>query len=444
MTPDRKMLREIAVLSGPVMIGMISHTVINIVDAAMVGRLGDAPLAAVGLGALLIHILVLVFGSLNVGTQAVTARRVGEGRLEELPGIVWNSAALALAVGITVSLAGYLLSPRLFSLLSREAAILRDGTDYLAIRFLGLFAFVVMFALSGFVYGVARVKIDMTVSIAVNLLNVVLNYFLIYGHWIFPRLEVRGAAIASSASLVAGLVLYVGLVHGRILSRLPSWRAGCALSRSLMIQIVRISAPRAVQSLSILGFLAYLSFIGRIGTSELAVSNIIFRAFDLTFMIGIAIGASSATLVGRSLGAGASGLAGRYGWHAAALGSVVMGTIGLLFLFFPREIMRVFTANEATIELGVLPFRLLGVFQCIDGVGIILSRTLQGIGDTLYVMGAEMVCILGLFIPYGYLVIIHLHGSLVAAWLGVCLYIVSFCAAMAWRFAGGRWKRIRV
>jgi len=444
MNIDHSMNRTIIRLASPVMIGMISHTMIQIVDTAMVGRLGVEQLASVGLGSLFIHVTVLVFGSLNVGTQAITARRLGERRLEEYPRIVLNTLVLALAVGIPVSFIGYILSPRIFSALSTDPAIVRDGIAYLCIRFSGLFCVIAMWALSGFTYGVARVKIDMIVSIAVNACNILLNYLLIFGHAGLPRLEVRGAAIASVMSTALGLLLYIFLIHFRILRRLPAPLPRPRVSKTLIGKIIRISGPRAVQSVTIVGFLVFLSLIGRIGTAALAISNIIMKAFDFSFMIGLSIGAASATLVGRSLGERNAALAARYGWHCVGIGVLSMGIIGASFIFLPREIMGIFTNDRAAIEMGVAPFRLLGAFQCVDAVGIIFSRTLQGIGSTLYVMIAEMICMGGVLVPVAYASIEVFHAGLLVAWCAIYLYTICFAFAMAWKFREGGWKKIEI
>jgi MATE family multidrug resistance protein len=442
MTIERKMIREIVTLAYPVIIGMISHTVLNLVDTAMVGRLGDVALGSVGIGSFFVLVTVLIFGSFHIGMQAITARRLGEKRPEEFERILLNGSLLALAVGVAVSAAGYVLSSRIFSLLSDDPEIVRVGTGYLAIRSLSIFSLVMIFTLRGFVYGLARVRIDMIVSILINLLNIVLNYFLIFGHWIFPRLEVRGAAIASAVSTIIGLAVYIGFVYFRVHRHLPG--GGPILSRSLMWQITRISAPRALQSVSIFGFLVFLRFVGEIGVAELAISNIIFKVFNIAFMVGMSVGAASATLVGRSLGEGDERLAERYGWHSVGLGSLVMGLIGALFIFFPREIMGIFTSSADTIELGVVPFRLLGAFQFVDGVGIVLSRILQGTGNTFYVMIAEMFTVCIIFIPFTFAAVRLLEGGLELTWWGLYLYVTVFAAAMFVKFLRGGWKHVRI
>ena len=444
MTVERTMIREILRLAYPVIVGMVSHTVLNLVDTAMVGRLGDIALGSVGLGSYLVLVMVLVFGSLSIGTQAITSRRLGENRPLEFKRIGVNASFLALVTGVAVSIAGYFLSPRIFSVLSDNPEVVRVGTPYLAIRFLSLFSMVMIFTLRGFVYGLGRTRIDMIVSVLINLLNIVLNYFLIFGHWIFPRLEVEGAAIASATSTVIGLAVYIAFVYFRVHRHLPKGDGGHRLSRDLMWQIMRISAPRALQSLSIIGFLIFLGFIGQIGIGELAISNIIFKAFNLSFMVGMSIGTASATLVGRSLGEGNEGLAVRYGWHSVGIGALVMGFIGALFMFFPREIMGFFTNSPETIEKGVLPFQLLGAFQLIDGVGIVLSRTLQGAGSTFYVMISEMIVVWIFFIPFTYAAINMMNGGMVLAWWGLFIYIVLFAAAMVFKFHEGSWKRVRI
>lgn len=443
MTIERKMIREILLLAYPVIVGMISHTVLNLVDTAMVGRLGDVALGSVGLGSFFILVTVLVFGSFHVGMQAITARRLGEKRHEEFERILHNGSFLALIVGVAVSAAGFALSSPIFSLLSDDPEIVREGTAYLSIRSLSLFSMVMIFTLRGFVYGMARVRIDMIVSVLINLLNIVLNYFLIFGHWIFPRLEVRGAAIASAVSTVIGLIVYIIFVYYRVHRHLPSAR-GPILSRGLMWQITRISAPRALQSVSIFGFLIFLRFVGEIGVGELAISNIIFKVFNLSFMVGMSVGTASATLVGRSLGEGDGKLAERYGWHSVGLGAFVMGLIGALFIFFPREIMGIFTSSAETIEIGVVPFRLLGAFQAIDGVGIVLSRILQGTGNTTYVMMSEMFTVWIIFIPFTYIAVRLLDGDLLLTWWGLYLYVTIFAVAMYIKFLHGSWKHVEI
>lgn len=444
MDREKGLSREIFELALPVTVGMISHTVLNIVDTAMVGRLGDLALAAVGLGSFFILVSVLVFGSLSVGTQALTSRRLGEGRRGEFPRIFASSSALALIIGASASIAGYLLSPAIFSVLSTDPAVIETGTPYMSIRFIGMFAMVTIFTLRGFVFGMARVRIDMVVSIFINLLNIVLNWLLIFGNLGLPRLEVRGAAIASTVSTVLGLLLYMAILSARVLRKRAGEGPGLSVDRGMMSAILRISAPRAVQSMSVVGFLVFLSLVGRIGVEQLAISNIIFKAFNLSFMVGMSIGAASATLVGRSLGQGRRDSAERYGWRSAALGAALMGIIGMLFMFFPRWIMGLFTSSAGTIERGVVPFRLLGAFQFVDGIGIVLSRTLQGAGSTMFVMISEIVCVWGFMIPFSWVAIEVFGGGLLSAWWGMFIYIVVFAGMMSWKFREGGWKEIDI
>jgi len=211
-----------------------------------------------------------------------------------------------------------------------------------------------------------------------------------------------------------------------------------------MGRIIKISLPRAIQSISLTGFIIFLSFTGRIGVAELAISNIIFKAFNFAFMMGMSIGTVSATLAGRSLGEGKEMLAVRYGWHSAGLGAVVMGLIGTAFMFFPREIMGIFTDSSLTVEKGVMPFRILGIFQFIDGIGIVLSRTLQGTGSTTFVMVSEMTCIWLVMIPLTWVSVELLGGNLFLAWTSLCVYIGCFATLMAWKFREGGWKKVRV
>jgi Na+-driven multidrug efflux pump len=121
-----------------------------------------------------------------------------------------------------------------------------------------------------------------------------------------------------------------------------------------------------------------------------------------------------------------------------------MGVIGALFMFFPREIMNVFTSSRETVEKGVLPFRILGAFQFLDGIGIVLSRTLQGAGSTFYVMVSEMIAVWGIMIPFSYLAVEVFHGDIVMVWWGCFLYIIAFTSAVTWKFHEGGWKQVKI
>jgi Na+-driven multidrug efflux pump len=106
--------------------------------------------------------------------------------------------------------------------------------------------------------------------------------------------------------------------------------------------------------------------------------------------------------------------------------------------------MSVFSGSPETIELGVTAFRLLGVFQFVDGVGIVLSRTLQGAGSTIYVMVSEMICVWLVMIPVAWLAVEHFGAGLTVAWTGLYLYMLVFSLLMTWKFREGGWKSIRI
>ena len=115
-----------------------------------------------------------------------------------------------------------------------------------------------------------------------------------------------------------------------------------------------------------------------------------------------------------------------------------------LFILFPREIMGIFTSSKETIEIGIVPFRLLGAFQLVDGVGIVLSRILQGTGNTTYVMMSEMFTVWIIFIPFTYAAVRLLEGDLLLTWWGLYLYVTIFAAAMFVKFLRGSWKQVEI
>ena len=195
----------------------------NIVASAMCGRLGAAPLAETALGAHIVLVATYSFGTINVGVQAITSRRFGEGKYS-LCGSTLNKSLLMLAlVGLIASFVGFTYGRSMLSLIADDPEVYNLGEFYVTIRFLEILPFLLIGVYRGFFDGIGITKVNMQSMIIMNLLNVVLNYLLIYGKFGFPRLEVSGAGIASMISSYLGLT--VTIAH----SSLPMYRKNYSL-----------------------------------------------------------------------------------------------------------------------------------------------------------------------------------------------------------------------
>lgn len=432
-------------LAYPVMLGMMSQVILNITDTAMVGRLGAPALAATGLGSMVFLVVALAFESLGTGTQILTSRRWGEGQPGAGSRVLLNSLVLTLPLGLLLSSLGVFEAVPFISLLVQDHQVQTLTVSYVRLRFLGLFFFLMITSFRGYFDGVGKTRIRMEYMILVVSLNIILNYLLIFGKWGFPRLEVAGAALASTLSVMVGAAyILICALRDNVLREHPFFRRG-NFHLPVIKGIVHFSLPKGFRMFfTFSSFLVFLKIIGMIGVKELAVSNILLAILSFSFMPGLGIGIAGATLIGQSLGAKRFPAARRYGWGAARFGAIFMGISGIFFIIFARPILSVFTPDAGVIRAGVWPLVILGAVQIFDGAGTVLSQCLEGAGATHWVLKVEIVIHWLFLLPLTYLLTIVLDWGLVGAWGSIGLMMVVYALVMIRKFRGDSWMRIPV
>lgn len=245
--PRRKRLRSIRVLALPIVGGMVSQNLLNLVDAAMVGALGESALAAVGVGSFATLMLsTFVVGIASGGVQAMSARRVGEGRQDQAALVLNGGLAFALVVGAPAAALLVAVTPRVFACLNGDPEVVRQGIPYMQARLVAITAISMNFAFRGYWNGVQRSELYMRALIVMHVANVVLDWMLIFGNFGAPALGTFGAGVASSAATVLGTFYYFVLAwsHARargFLSKLPD-----AHTLATMVRLGVPSSPAAV------------------------------------------------------------------------------------------------------------------------------------------------------------------------------------------------------
>lgn len=438
-------VRKVVRLAYPVALGMISITLLNVVDTAMLGRLGSIPLAAAGISGVAYFAIVFSLAGIGVGVQTLTARRYGERELLQCGQVLNAGLILSLIAGIPLVLASGGLAKLISPFLSQQSEVVSLGAIYLRYRFLGAAFLLLNMVYRGFYNGIGDTKQQLVSAIIVTISNILLDYALIFGNLGLPKMGIAGAAIASTIATGVGSVYFVSisLLRRYKASYYPYRHFSRAVSR--FGAIIRLSLPVMGQRLISNGsFFIFFSIVARIGTLELAASNIIRSVIGLSIMPAIGIGVAGMTLVGQNLGAEKPDEAELFAWDAAKLAAYLMAGIGLSFVAFPRFIFMIYTSDPAVIALGRMPLIFLGLTQAFGGVSLVLEQSLQGAGNTRYVMLAEVIVCSLFYLPVAYLLGIHLHLGITGAWLGELVYWVTMSSLMASKFRTGTWKLIRV
>lgn len=413
---SRPRLRRILGLALPIVGGMVSQNVLNLVDAAMVGRVPDATtaLAAVGMGSFLTFLAGAFLMGLGAGVQAIAARRVGEGRRGECALPLNGGLLLSLGLGLPLSVVLASLAPAIFRWLVDDPQVIAQGTPYLQARLLALAAVGANFSFRGYWNATDRSALYMSTLVVMHSANIALNGVLIFGAFGVPAMGAPGAGVASAIAtgIGTGTYLALGLRHGRREGFLVAFP-----SREGLRRIVALSVPAGLQqSFFAAGMVVFMWIVGQVGTPQMAASHVILQLLLVAMLPALGFGLASASLVGQALGRGGADDARRWGFEVVRVSSLVVGVIALPAMVLPELPLRLFLTDPATLAIAAGPMRLVALSLPVDATGAVLMNGLYGAGASRRVMVTATVLQWGLGLPLAYLVGPVLGLGLLAVW----------------------------
>lgn len=452
--------RTIIALAAPTLAAMVSQTLINQADHILVGRL-PAEESIPGQTALQISLILLwaVGGTLStivgVGTQAFTARRLGERADKSAGQVLASSLLLSVGVGLLASIVFYLLTPHIFRPLSRnDERVVALGVPFLRWRYLAILPMVVSISYKSFFDGIGKTWVHMGAAISMNIINFVLNLALVFGKWGFPRMGVEGSGVASCiSSYIGAILMLVWSLRGELRERFQYYRAQAA-DPQLARGILRLAWPSGVAViLAMSGFAFFMGVVGELdkaaghaqgeGIYAAATSNII-NFFQLVFISCIAYGSATATLVGQNMGARKIEVAEKYVWASAKLGAVLFAAVGLLTCVYPHAIMELWSKDQAVIEVATPILRVLGVCEPVACLALVFTYALYGAGNARFVMLVEGSLHFTCLMPASYLLGLFFGLGIWGVWIAMMAYIVLMACIMAAKFSTGTWKTIQI
>ncbi len=437
--------KNIIRLALPVALENVLHMAVFIVDIIMIGRLGTAPVAAVGLAGALSFVIAMIFTALNVGTTALVARSFGAKQKAEAREVAGQSILISLVFGLTISPFIFYFADNILILMSAEEEVVALGSSYLKIVLsFFIFRLIVLTGTSIF-RGAGDTFTPMIITLIMNCVNILFNWLLIFGIWIFPRMEVVGAAWATSIAYTVGAVL----IFYKLLSRKSiltiSFRNIIAVNKSIIKRILRVSLPATLDaSLTQMGYLFFIKVIAMLGTVALAAHQIAIRIEALSFMLGFALAVATATIVGQSLGAGKPELARLSMRKNCQIALAMMGFFAFIFLAFAKPMAMVFHPEQDVLALAAYCVMIAALEQPALAIYMVYSGGLRGAGDTLSPMIITIVGTLCFHLPVAYVFGIVLEWGLPGIWFGAALGWILRAIAVYILFRRGRWRRIKV
>lgn len=448
-------------LALPTIGSSILHSIQSLVDMFFVGELGPEALAAVGMSGTVMMILATVFMGINISTAAMVSRAIGAGDETHANHVASQSFALTVLFSGLVGAAGYLGAPHILAALGAEPEVVDLGSGYLRIVFPGIFFMCASFVISGILHAAGDAITPLLLGILATAINVILNPLLIFGYLGFPALGVRGSAVATV--IARAIALGVGVFHllrGRLRVRL-SLRGMRPVFRS-MWRILAWGVPSSLQmSIRTIMSLVLMAIVARFGTDVVAAYTVGLRIRMVGLFPVFGFAASAATMVGQNLGAGKPDRSQRSALTAAAVSFVAISSAALVFFVFARPLTGIFNDDPAVVSAGARFLRYTALGLCTASIGIVLSRSLNGAGDTVSPLVITLVMLWGFQVPAaiylsgvteigsvaipftGYFESVATHDETGIWYAMVASSILQTIAISAW-FATGRWKRIRL
>lgn len=433
-------------MSGPIVLGMLSFTIMEFFDKAMVSYVSTDALAAVGSAGIGSYTLcTLYLGIISVVTTFV-AQCFGRGEKHLCARYCWQGLHLSL-LGILFTVVLWPLSEPLFNAMGHSPKVTELELHYFRIRLTGYVFIGINGALAGFFQAINKSSIPMYAAIVGNALNLFFNYLLIFGKFGFPRLEVGGAALATVISTVFQAVflaaVFLSTRYNNEFQTRTSWHFDWKRTREL----VSIGLPAAISMfLDIANWWIFVAFIvGRLGAVQLAANTIALSFMHVCFLPAVGLNYGISAIVGQWLGRGDIPRAKSRTYTAMRIAVFYMAFMGILFAVFGPEIIRfVFNTEGEVAELGHKILILAACFQAFDAVNIISMGALRGAGDTRWMMFITLLNSYLVFLPLAILFGILLNGGAVGAWAGATVFIILLSGMLFWRFYSEAWRDINI
>jgi MATE family multidrug resistance protein len=421
-------------LAAPLALTEVGWLAMGFVDTVMVGRLPDSATAigAVSLGSTLFYTIGIFGSGIMLGLDTLVAQAYGAGRLEECHRTLWNALYLALMLSPAVMFAVLACVP-LFPRFGLSPALVASTVPFLKALIWSTLPLVLYFALRRYLQAMSIVKPVVFTLVSANLVNLLGNWTLVYGHLGMPPLGVAGSGWSTCISRVYMVVaLAVATIYYDRKRNSGLWRASRSLELSRMMALLRLGFPAASQLLAEIGAFTFATFlVGRLGALALAGHQIALNVASLTYMVPLGISSAAAVRVGQGLGARDVHAAARAGWTALLFGAGFMSCSGLMLLTLAHPIARIYTPQPEVVRAGAVLLMVAAVFQLFDGLQVVATGALRGAGNTRTPMLANLFGYWAVGLPLGAWLCFRWQLGAPGMWIGLCVALVMIGSVLA-------------
>jgi putative MATE family efflux protein len=440
MYMQKNIRQQVFSLALPVVLSSLLQRSVGIVDIFLVGGLGASSIAAVGIAQIMVFVAMSLSWGINVGVTVQVAQLWGAGRKGDAAKASYQAMLLAVAAALIITIIGRSFGGQVAIFLGANAEVQSILPDYTDIIFTFILFTISINVLAGIMHGTGDTKTPLYATLIVNILHVVVAYPLIYGYLGFPRLGVKGAAIAIALSESMGAIfLFIRSLNKRyiVVSR--------GLDTRYTAMTFKIGYPIFIDRvLQNAGSLVFAKVVLLYGTAVYAAHQVGLAIEAFSFMPGYGIAVAAATMVGQNLGAGRFDHARISAYEANRLAVVLMAAMGLLFFFFPYALLRTFTNDPEVLKYGILYMKIVAFAQIPLAITMVVAGSLRGAGDTGFIMFATIAGMWFVRLPIAALLAVIVKADIRYVWSVMVLDWVVRMSFLLWRYRKETWGRLEL
>ena len=425
-------------ISGTIM--MLGPTI----DMIWVGSLGSSAMAGVGVAGMAVMVINSAKMGLNTGARALLARAIGAGNDQGANHVAQQAFVITAAFSLLMAVIGIFLAKPILVLLGVAPDVVRDGTSYMRILFIGSVAMSFGMMSQGIMHASGDALTPMKVSIGVRIFHVILCPFLIFGWGIFPVMGVSGAATTNviSQGIGAAIMLWI-LFTGRTRLRLSMKNFG--FDRHTIWRIVRIGIPASITGMerSLANFVLMILVVP-FGTAAVAAHSLVERIDMFFHMPAFGLGQAAGVLTGQNLGAKRPERAEKTAWIATGFFTCVTFLGSVIIWFWAEPIVHLFNREPELVATTAAFMRINIISYMVFGIVVVLMNCLNGAGDTMVPMLTTLITMWLVQVPMAYILPKVTGLGVLGVRYGIVSAIVMRAIIYAVYFKHGRWKHKKV
>ncbi len=443
-------LRELANVAVPLVLSCGSLSIMHVVDRIFLTWWStDAVAAALPAGMIQWAAMSIAMGNATY-VNTFIAQYEGAGQKQRVSESFWQGIYLALIWG-AVLLLGIPFASTIFYWIGHVAEVQTLEVDYFSIVCLGSGPALISTVLSCFYTGRSKTLVVMWVNLTAVIINIVLDYCLIFGAGPFSAMGIKGAAIATVAANVATMLLYLLIIYVKHEAREYGLFKHYRWNRELFLRLIRYGFPNGMLFfVDILAFTLFIVLVGRIGKIELAATTIAFNLNSLAFIPMMGVGTAVMTLVGTRVGEGRPHLAVMTTWKAFAVSATYMMLFAVVYIGLPEMLMRPYQPDVITPDFlevkqkVIILLRFAALFAFFDAAAVVFGSAIRGAGDTKFCMIYSLITGWAIMVIPTFLIWMYADEKLYGSWTACTSYIAVLGAGYLIRFLLGHWKEMSV